>query len=172
MSKRILITVALLGLFICSMLILVPVQPAQAQFVIASWDFPDEYSQGIWKITVLENSTGSWLYTNSKFYNQSHLYDWEASVGIGLYVYTWLNSTLVNVVDHDIGKNYQHVDVNVSTFTETDVFSEQNITCVFTQEGGFGFPAHMWLYTNSVILNFLPEQGQLYTVTITYEVFY
>ena len=176
MSKRKLITVALLGLFICSMLILVPVQPVTqtqeetgtSQFVISSWDFPDEYGQGIQLIEVYENSTASWVFVPPlHYYNNISAVEWNASVFIKLRVGVFLNHTLVDVVDITGGKNHIRLNVSVTSITAT-LFSQQNLT-YFGYDDLFD---PIWYYMYEVVLNFLPQSGEIYIVTITYEVFY
>jgi len=177
LSKRKIITVALLGLFICSMLILVPIQPVtQSQketgtstFVISSWDYPDQYGQGIEGFTVYENSTGSWVEVGSGDYsNSSILFEWNASVAIKLRCYSSLNNTLTGANDTDEGKNYQRHNVTVTLNNGTVVFSQQNFTYVSVAT----WPYPVWLYSYDVVLNFLPTYAQTYIVNVTYEVFY
>ena len=141
-------------------------QPAKAQFIIASWDYPDEYGQGIQQIRVNENSTGSWVLVDTRDYTESHVYDWEVGGSIQLYVWMYLNSTLTGASDLTNGRNYQRCNVTVTSFEET-IFSQQNFT--FQDENDY---AEMYLYEYDVILNFIPEYGQIYTVTVIYEVFY
>ena len=174
MSKRKIITVALLGLFICSLLILVPVQPVQQEiqkgtstFVISSWSYPDEYGQGISGIFITENSTGDWLTFGTIDYDDVTEIEWNASLFIRLTCFAHFNNTLVGAVDVADGKNYHRHNVTVTSSGVT-VFSQQN----FTYISGIDYSDPIWDYSYFVILNFLPEQGQIYVVTVTYEVFY
>ena len=177
-SRRIVAAIATVFLVLLTLFVVIPQPVRSAQFVLADWDFPVEYGQGIWKITVLENSTGDWIIVSSRFYNQSQTYDWNASIVIAFYIYTWLNSTLTGASGHEDGKNYQRVNVTVTTSIlgsiETNtIFSQQNLTITFTREGEDNpYPNSMWLYTNSVILNFLPQSGHIYKIAITYEVYW
>ena len=148
-------------------------QPNNPRFVIASWDYPDEYGQGIEKLSVFSNETGSWLPANwagdsARDYDESSVFEWNASIFIRLNCWTWFNSTLTGAIDWEDGKNYQRHAVNVTSLGTT-VFSQQNFTYASA------FPAinpPMWYYEYEVILNFLPLVGQIYTVTVTYDVFY
>ena len=142
------------------------VPQAKAQFVLASWSYPDEYSQGIQQIRVNENSTGSWVLVDTRDYSESHTYDWEVGASIQLYVWLWLNSTLTGASSLTDGRNYQRCNVTVTSLGET-IFSQNNFT--FQDENDY---ADMYLYEYNVILNFVPLQGTLYTVTVTYEIWW
>ena len=141
-----------------------------AKFVIASWGFPsDEYGQGIDKVGVFENSTGSWLPLETIDYDESSECEIYTNTSIKLEVWTWQNSTLTGATDWTEGKKYQRHSVNVNIGNGTLVFSQQN----FTYE--YCFPAidpPLWYYGYSVVLNFLPDYGQIYTATITYEIYW
>jgi hypothetical protein len=150
-----------------------PPLPAKAQFVLASWVYPDEYGQGLYQIEVDENSTGTWMeYGEGGFYEagDSLLFDWNASVGIRLVVYSRLNSTLTGISDKDEWGPYQRLNVTVvqNNGTGTIVFSQQNIT-TFYSSSAFG---EIYRYGFMFVLEFLPDWGEIYTVTVTYEVFY
>ncbi len=144
------------------------IQPAKAQFVFAEWDFPDEYGQGIDLFTIYGNSTGSWVQVggNWHYYEPSSL-DWYTNASIKLVCFAHLNTTHVGAISEPDGKNYiQH---NVTVFSAgVLIFSQQNFTYVTVQDIG----APMLRYVYSVILNFVPVSGMIYTVTVTYEVFY
>ena len=148
-------------------LLFVSVPPARARFALSSWDFPDEYGQGIDTITVEGNSTGSWVSVGNYEYDEASVLDWNASVAINLKCWTWFNSTLTGASSTNDGKNYQRHNVIVTALGVT-VFSQQNFTYsnVYTEE------APMWYYVYEVVLNFLTVAGNIYVVTITYEVFY
>ena len=183
MSKRKL-TVVLLGLFICSLLLLVPVQPVTqpqetgtSTFVISSWEYPDEYGQGIDGMKFWENSTGAWepapyyldigqfYYVNP--YITDYTYNLSAGVALKMQVDCLLNNTLVGADDLADGQNYLRHSVTV-TCAGTTIFSQQNFT--YLDSGDIGAP--MYYYEYDVILNFLTVAGNLYVVTVTYEVFY
>ena len=150
-------------------MLVVSVPPARARFVLAEWDFPDEYGQGIDTITVYENSTGSWVSVGNYDYDESSVLDWEAGVAIKLKVWTWFNSTLTGAGSTNEGKNYQRHNVTVTNAIDTIVFSQQNFTVVFYD---YGEPSSMWYYDCEVVLNFLPDYGEIYTVSVVYEVFW
>ena len=166
--------ISVLVVLVVSMMLIVPIQPAKAQFVLASWAFPDEYGQGVDKISVYSNQTGSWVLANwagdaSRDYDESSEFDWNASIFIRLNVWTWFNSTLTGAPSWEEGKKYQRHSVTVNTNNGTQIFSQQNFTFASC------FPAinpPLWYYEYKVVLNFLPVSGEIYTVTIDYEIFY
>ncbi len=140
----------------------------QSQFVLAEWDYPDEYGQGIYDFDVYENSTGSWVNVGGLTeYDESGIFEWNASVGIKLKCWTYFNSTLTGAEDTNDGKNYQQHSVTVTSAGQT-IFSQQN----FTYSNAYPEEDPMWVYAYDVVLNFLPVSGAIYTVTVTYEVFY
>ena len=147
----------------------IPIAKNKTQFALASWTFPDEYGQGIDRIFVQENSTGSWVDIGVASYpdGRNNVLDWNVSVGIKLRVYTRLNETLTGATDVDDGENYQRYNVTVTCAGQT-VFSQHNFTLY--DSGNYG--ADISFYEYHVILNFLPQDGQIYMVTVTCEVFY
>ena len=148
----------------------------KAQFIIASWSFPDEYGQGIDGIRFYENSTGSWLdapyYLDGGVFYYLHYYqtgytlNWSSGVGIKLRVYTVFNSTLTGAIDEADGQNYQRHNVVVRSGGIT-IFSQQNFTYYDVES-----VTEMWWYKYDVILGFIPADGQIYTVAVTYEIYF
>lgn len=144
------------------------VPPARAQFVLASWDYPDQYGQGVRAIAVYENSTGSWVTAWAfVYYDTSTVIRWNASVGIKLRVWSYFNSTLTGAISGTDGKNYLQHAVTVTNNTGQTVFSQQNFTFYSVDDG-----AVLYEYFYDVVLDFLPVNGQVYTATITYEIFW
>ena len=143
-------------------------QPNNPQFVLSSWEYPDEYGQGIYQIGIYGNSTGSWVLFDTIVYNEaSEASELDIGVGIRLLCWTWFNSTLTGSSSTAEGQNYIRHNVVVKDNIGATVFSQNNFTynTVVTT-------AHpMWFYGYEVILNFLPEQEQYYTATVTYDVF-
>jgi len=140
-----------------------------AKFVLASWSFPDEYGQGIYDFDVYENSTGSWVNVGGPTeYDESGIFDWEIGVAIQLRTWSYFNSTLTGAADTNEGKLLQRHNVTVTKIGGATVFSQQNFTYsnVYTDEDP------MWVYTYLVILDFLPVAGEIYTVTVIYEIWW
>lgn len=145
------------------------VQPAHAQFTVASWDWPaDEYYQGIKNIKLYENSTGSWVQVGDYYeYTNSNVVEWPAYVGIKLEVFTSVNQTLTGAADADEGALYVQHNVTVLNRAGETIFSQTNLTYVVGADYGDYF-----MLKHSVILNFLPQPLVSYIVTITCEVYY
>jgi len=157
-------------LIIVTMMLFVSIPPAKAQFVLASWDYPDEYGQGIESIAITENSTGSWLPGTTIDYDEASELDWPyIGAAIKLRVYTWFNSTFIGAIDPDDGKNYQCHNVTVKNFAGTTLFSKANFTYVGCYPS---INPPLWKYYYDVILDFLVDYGEIYTVTVIYKIFW
>ncbi len=140
-----------------------------AQFVIASWDYPDGHGQGIFLFQFYENSTGSWVISpNNLTYDKSpNEVEWNASVGIKLRCWTHFNYTFNQVASVEIGKNYQRHNITVTLQGET-VFSQEN----FTFGAGISGPPDLYAYGYDVVLNLIPVAGAVYVVNVSYEIYY
>jgi len=167
--------IAVMTVTILSVLLIATPRPAYAQFVLSSWDYPDEYGQGISRFFIHENSSGSWSMWGGIYYqyddSDAHYFQWNASVFIKLRVVTWINATLLGLTGagehYSDGIPYFRHNVTVTTLDET-IFTKSNFTYTF----GSTYFTPMWYYEYDVILDFLPLEGYTYTVTITYEVYY
>ncbi len=141
---------------------------AKAQFVLAEWDFPDEYAQGITFFNIYGNSTGSWVQVGGNWaHDESSIFDWYPNASIKLRCWTIFNYTLTGAVSLADGQNLQKHNVTV-TNAGTLIFSQENFTYAVGQDLGDG----IYRYGYDVVLNFLPISGLIYTVIVTYEVFY
>lgn len=168
---------AVMVVSIITVLLIATPKPITAKFVLAEWAYPDEYGQGIYGLKFYENSTGSWVdapyYTDlGAFYylhwdQTDYWMNWSTGVGVKIRVDTWINSTLTGIQYVEAGRNIQKHNVTVTAYGET-VFSQQNFTFVHSSSE----EAPMYYYQYSVILDFVPLEGYVYTVTITYEVYY
>lgn len=150
------------------------------KFVLAEWDYPDQYGQGIYMLRFYENSTGSWVaapwyYVGGELdglpYYSLHSDDpytlnWSAGVAMKLRVYSLFNQTLVGVESTSEGQRYLRHDVTVSDASGI-LFSQQNFTYYDVTE----FGEENYQYEYEVVLNFLPVAGEIYTVVVTYEIF-
>ena len=146
----------------------IPQAKANPQFVIASWDYPDQYGQGISGLFISENSTGDWLGVTTIDYDEAIItLDWNVSVFIRISCFSHFNNSLVGALDLADGQNFHRHNVTVTNLGET-VFSQQN----FTYTSGFDYDDPIWDWSYSVILNFLPQVGEIYIVTVTYEVYW
>ena len=139
-------------------------------FLVNFWNFPDEYGQGIDEYLLYENSTGSWVPFDGGYCtdNPIHNFQWNASnARLKIYVSAWLNMTLTGASDGNDGKRYHRHSISVTRLGSI-IFSQQNFTYV---EHGV-LLGTLRNYGYEVVLSFLPMDGQVYRVTITYEVFY
>ena len=140
------------------------------EFFLAEWDYPDEYGQGIRGVRTYENSTGSWVHFYYCHYDDTYdTYEWNVSVAVKLEVHSMINSTRVGATTDDEGKLYQRHHVLVQSSNGTTIFSQQNFTFIDVDNSTY---APLWLYRYEVVLEFLPELGEFYTATVTYEIFW
>ena len=160
-------------LIVCVLLVAAPQRTKGARFVMASWNYPDQYGQGIEGIKLYENVSGSWESLTGAFYydpDESSMDVFElnnSAKGIRLNVRCWLNNTLVGAADIDDARNcLRH---NVTLYLEdTVVFFQQN----FTYESGTDSldPMFMYLYYIEVPHNFVG--GLTYLAVVYYDIYY
>lgn len=161
-------------------------QPA-TYFSLASWDYPDEYGQGIDGFWFYENSTGSWLaapyYTHyypdyheelGVFYallsdQDNYILNWTSGVAMKLHFSTFLNMTLTGASDDIAGKDLLRFNVTVTDVYDTVLFTSDNPTYLDSIDGSdYGYD---WAYYHyEIILDFIPQAGQQYNILTTYEV--
>lgn len=152
------------------------VPTGKAQFVLASWSYPDEYGQGIYGLRFYENSTAAWVaapyYIDGSPFFFLHSYDpyilnWSEGVAMKLRVYSLFNQTHLGIESTSEGQKYLRHDVTVS-YAYGVVFSQQNFTYYDVTE----FGEENYEYEYEVVLNFLPVSGEIYIVTINYEIYW
>jgi hypothetical protein len=173
-------TVAIIGILCVCLLSVVAIQPLltpqseklpNPKFIISSWSFPDEYGQGIDALGVYENSTGSWLavggFVPNVAYNEEGSFEWNASLGIKIRVYCWVNSSLCGFGTVEEGKNYLKHTVTVTQSNGTVVFNQENLTYF-----AGGAIDEMYEYDYDVILDFLPSMGEIYRVSIILDIYW
>lgn len=134
------------------------------KFILASWDYPDEYGQGVYALRVYENSTGSWVSASGWIdYYETVVLEWEGEVAIKIKCLSTINATLTGASSSYAGRLYIRHNVTVTNSLDAVVFSKQNFT--FLQDVDYE-------YEHEVILNFLPLFAEHYTVSIICEIFY
>ena len=143
-----------------------------ARFVISSWVNDDGFGQGISVIYVHENSTGAWLpFTDPAFRypTDSAIIEVNFTANTALRVgptFT-LNHSVYSLANIDAGINI--IRSNVTVYNSTGLcFEENNITIL---SGGNQTPTTYWYYAYSAF-DFLIAMGEIYRVTITYEIYY
>ena len=160
-----------IALLLSTLLLFVPVQPAKAQFVLAYTFSPDNYGNAISIITLYLDGVH-----NGSMYWDSDIYPTKINTltrevfendNLTLDISCWLNATYAGVASLAEGKNVIRHNVSVRVVNGTEIFSKQNGTC--TSE--LDYYAPMYHYQYQINLDFLPVSGQIYTVTVIYEVF-
>jgi len=140
---------------------------AKAQFVLAGWSYPDEYGQGILGVIVYENSTGSWVFLDNIGYDEAGSVDVNSSLALKFAPFFVVNHTLLGLADVSEAKAIIRGSIEMTRLGET-LFSQTNMT--YSDTGDVG--ATCWWLSYTVIVPIILEAGTIYTVTITYEVFY
>jgi len=148
-----------------------------ARFIISSWDYPDEYGQGIEVVWPYENSTGSWVPLHDPafvFWYEETIFEVNATGNNALKigVSANINHTLFDFgpdkADNASARAIMRVGIEVSNSSDI-VFSLSNMTW----DGSvFDDTATTWAISYADVINVLLVAGQIYTATITYEVFY
>jgi len=158
------------------------VEAQKVQFTISSWDYSDEYGQGIRGFFIRDNHTGVFLGGaqpwGSIMYDNTHdgyfEMNYTENTAIELDVRVALNLTLVGLTypdDNATGINYFRLSITFSGFENYNYteWSQQNFTYDYLS-GDLG--TDLWYYSEEVIINHLIVAGAIYTATLTYEVFY
>lgn len=186
MSKKKIISLSVICLTTLLLVVVLPVQPAKAQFVLA-WTYDseagtfdyDEYGQGFYMYTLQANMTESGdypdfdvqypNYPSTYYFNQSsYLIEGTVGYALGIWFFVWMNSTLTGATDLTDGQDYIRVNATISAFgVELDAY--EDITPFY--QSSF-WDAEMWLYGFKANFNVLPEEGMTYTITLTYEVYW
>ena len=159
-----------LVMLVSVLLIATPPQARSAQFVLAGWDYPAEYGQGIEEIRVYENISGEWksLTPFGMLPKGSTAFEINSTAtGIQILVKCWLNNTVVGAVDFEDGKNYLRHNVTLTLTGET-IFSQNN----FTYSGGTDAQDPMFFYIYYVDMPFSPISGLTYIAVVYYEIYY
>lgn len=136
-----------------------------AKFIIAGWDFPDDYGQGIDGILVYTDGN----LVASLSYNDPLQATINASSTVVLKVWAYLNLTQVGASTFEEGKNYIRHSVTVSLLNGTILFSQQNFTY---GDGIDNTPDPINHYRYDVTLDFTAEPSTTYLAVVTYEVYY
>ena len=92
----------------------------------------------------------------------------ESVTNITLLVSCWLNSTTYGVSTLAEGKNIIRQNITVTATNRTIVFSQNNLTYISATDYG----DDVFLYQYSVQLDFTIISGNIYTVVLTYEIYY
>ncbi len=107
-----------------------PTPTKTAKFVLAGWDYPDEYGQGIYRVTIEQYSNGGWVAVvvggvqgwagDPIEYN---ITNGEGSNGtLRINVHSYLNGTLCGISDVNDGPALIRHNITVSTPSNSSVF--------------------------------------------------
>lgn len=146
-------------------------QIKETKFIITGWDYPDDYGQGVQAWSADTNHTGSWInYAWGIWTNDSVAVKWNVSQAIRMRINVVLNSTFLGISTLAQGENLLRHNVSVTDQFDDVVFSQQNLTLYSNVTG---YPdSSMYVYYHYVIFDFLPLEGEFYTVTIICEIYY
>lgn len=158
-------------------IVIVPIQPANAQFIIAGSNFPDEYDQGIEVLFLYENSTGEWepildpaslIFPADNDKTTIEL-NYSANTAIKLLIGCNINHTQLDLSTEQDALNIMRV--NLTMFSAGVIlFSQDNVT--WDGEPAWDDTPTTWQFFYEVVIEVLIVSGGIYTVIITYEVHY
>jgi hypothetical protein len=146
-------------------------RPTTAKFVIASWDYPDEYGQGVDNIEIWQYIDSSWVKHPMTTFgygpNGNDTFEIEAGGDLLFEVDSWLNGTFTGISSLAEGRDYLRYRVVVTTPNNDSVITQE----VFTYMTGSDALAPMYYYKHNITLSFSPAHGVIYTAVVYYEVF-
>ncbi len=170
MSHRIVVLIMLISIVLIAPSTTDGPQPSNPRFIIASWDYPDDYGQGIVAIRAYQNISGSWVSLTPFDLTSGESTALEinyTATGVKILVKCWLNNTVVEAVDFEDGKNYIRHNVTLTLSGET-IFSLQN----FTYTAGTDSQDPMFYYQYEGIIPFSPVEGAIYTAVVDCEIYF
>ena len=150
----------------------IPPAKGNAKFVIA-YDF-DESNNGHYIAyigAIVDGEHNATVYYNPVSYPDSTAIqplEIQQGVNLTLSVFCWVNGTSADIASLSEGLNIMQHNVSVVLNNGTTIFSQQNFTYIIGTDGD----APMYFYRHDVILVFTPAFGEIYTVTVNYEVYY
>jgi len=140
------------------------------KFILSSWEYPDEYGQGIESIYAYENASGAYVeYPDSPYYSSDNIQLEKNLTGyVWLQIYCWFNRSLAGIPNSlPQGLILIRHTATVTQSNGTVVFSQINFTKTASNQA---FDP-LWWIRYDVVLAFIPIAGETYTATITYEVY-
>jgi len=137
-------------------------------FVIidSHFEYPDDGSDFNRIDAYVNEAFAQTLYDQDEGYNTILTID-EAVTNLTFSVECWLNSTTYGISTIQEGKNIIRHTISVISTNKTVVFSQTNLTYV----EGIDYGDDVFLYRFSIELDFTITAGNIYTVTLSYEVF-
>jgi len=129
------------------------------------------YDQGIYRIYVAFNDTGSWVEmpgADPLEYNDDVVLNMNVSVSCRITVRHTLNKTLLGFGGAADARLLYRLKVTVTNQTGTTIFTQQNGT-----NTDFDALAGLIYYNDcQFVLNFLSDYAQVYNVTLDYDTFW
>jgi len=138
-------------------------------FILAAWDYPDDYGQGIDAIRAWQYQSGSWVRVDHTDpfdygYNQgNNTFVIQETGALQVQVKHYVNKTHIGATTYSEAQNYFRHNAVVSTPSNSSVFSLQN----FTYVSGSDASDPMYYYLYNATLNFSPQAATIYTCRIT-----
>jgi len=154
-------------------------QPTTATFVLASWDYPDEYGQGIetiyYQIRWENDTVKEWGYTYPA--NVSQTFEVPSNGTVYLRLTSWVNGSLMGITNQADAQYYIRQDVNVTNLG-VNVLTQQNFTYDGVAAAAPMYKVYHKLYltgwhgsaTTLMTNGFVG--GQIYRAVINHEIFY
>ena len=172
--------ISILVVLVVLMMLILPIRSAKAQFVLSSWSFPDEYGQGIYRIRVKENSTGAfldipnpvlgyWYHDNASNVRLNHSTTTALFFAVSVY-FNYTKMGLEHPGDNQVARNLFKITIEMKLSLYDEVsWPQQNMTYdTFLGQVEEG----IWAYTYTCLVEVLLVAGEIYTVVITYEIYY
>ena len=148
------------------------IPPAKAQFILADYVYPPPNGNGIAYISIfIDGDYVDTMYNNPDSYptaTPTNPLDIDAGVTMTLQLECWINGTFMDISSLAEGLLIMRHSIVITRINGTTVFSQQN----FTYVSGTDAFAPMYNYKYTVILDFVPEHGEYYTATVTYELWW
>lgn len=143
----------------------------KAKFALAVYPTGDSYGQGFDRVYALVNG-----YYNKTLYDFNGEYNRTIELApednLTLTVYVWMNKTLTGVSSIDEILNVIKLHISIKAGNGTEVWSKQNFTYQSPIAEICGLNGCMVNVHYLVYLDFIMQTNDIYTGTITYEVYY
>ena len=168
--------VAVVMIFLILGVFLTRLPQTNAQFVIAGWDYPDEYGQGIGVLWGYTNDTGSWIKIREDASFSPHE---DTTVSINYTEDTAFQFIVTCFINHslfDFGPDpnenasalaITRVGVEFSSNTHGLLFSFENMTWYGTL---FEYDDYIWSLSYEIVIDHIIQAGTIYTVRFYYEI--
>lgn len=162
-------TLAVVLVFMILAVSLTRLPQTNAKFVIAGWDHPDEYGQGIFAVTVYQYIDAFW-WSLANFYWTNTTSETTVMINhtgpVQIQMRSWINNSVVGADNITDGQNYLQHYAEISLGGVGVVYSKQNATWNYQND----YSGMFQYYYNMTFSGFSPQAGHFYTVVLIYEV--